>query len=815
ATARQAAREGRHDEAERILRAAADSAEGGERLELEIRLAEFLDERGDARASDELKALSDRRPTSPAAQLAVLESRCAWQHEALVRQAIGRLRDASGPDSGVWKQYEARRLLTFSRQPADAAQAVTLLTEALRRDWTNVAAHLLSAEALLQLDDRAAAVEHLTAAVAAAPESPAVYPALIALLHDLGHTDRANRRLSEFARIKELPDDLRRRRAELARRLARWDLAVDDLERLVQSGTAQDALNLANAHAKLGNVDRASELYRQSLEREDRDAAGVIAASDYFAAHDGVQQGLSALDRLPPSVPEPDRTMLRASLLERHGSLDEAEKLYRWAAVEHSSPATWAELGRFLWVAGHEDAARDALARARSIDADDPRVLALGRMLSGGPPGLVDGSPIARDVAAAWEDVRAGGPRAEGGVERLRALAEANPASLEVWAALVEALSTIERHDEAAVAAARAVAALPAEPRATRLATDALERAGRLDEALAMAMQWRSRSLDRPYEPSVAAARLLLITGRVNEAWEMIQPWSERIEREPEADRVATRTLASIHAARGDAEPAGRLVAPALAADAGWLPDYLHVGSWLGEPAVRRAWLGNVPESALRDPAQRLLLAQAWFDLAGRTAAAEDFAHARAEATMASEHSATRLHATLMLAVCAEQSGEPAQAERHYRAALEIDADQPAALNNLAYLLLRNGESTSEAVTLARRACEAAARRGWPDSQRLSLLDTLGQALLANDEPENALRTFEEGLHIAPTDARFLIGCAECALTLGDAVRAEAALRSLEEPIRSGRCPDSVRLRWERARERLPALQGLGAADER
>lgn len=84
--------------------------------------------------------------------------------------------------------------------------------------------------------------------------------------------------------------------------------------------------------------------------------------------------------------------------------------------------------------------------------------------------------------------------------------------------------------------------------------------------------------------------------------------------------------------------------------------------------------------------------------------------------------------------------GRPPDAERAYRRALSISPEDTDALNNLAWLLLREGSRLEEAEALARAA---AARRG-PEQARV--LDTLARIQSARGRCADADATYAEAL---------------------------------------------------------------------
>ena len=95
------------------------------------------------------------------------------------------------------------------------------------------------------------------------------------------------------------------------------------------------------------------------------------------------------------------------------------------------------------------------------------------------------------------------------------------------------------------------------------------------------------------------------------------------------------------------------------------------------------------------------------------------------------------------LALVLDACGEKEEAERAYRATLELDADNAIAMNNLAFLLAERGEDLEQALGLARRAGELA-----PEDEEI--LDTTGWVHWKRKETDAAIRLFASALGKAP-----------------------------------------------------------------
>jgi Tfp pilus assembly protein PilF len=95
------------------------------------------------------------------------------------------------------------------------------------------------------------------------------------------------------------------------------------------------------------------------------------------------------------------------------------------------------------------------------------------------------------------------------------------------------------------------------------------------------------------------------------------------------------------------------------------------------------------------------------------------------------------------LGMLEESLGDKRKAEDYYRKALQIQPTQPLASNNLAYLMLENGENVDVALTLAQTA-----RRGMPNSPNSA--DTLAWAYYHKGTYGFARDLLEDAIKINP-----------------------------------------------------------------
>ncbi len=117
-----------------------------------------------------------------------------------------------------------------------------------------------------------------------------------------------------------------------------------------------------------------------------------------------------------------------------------------------------------------------------------------------------------------------------------------------------------------------------------------------------------------------------------------------------------------------------------------------------------------------------------------------------------------------------QQAKDIAAAEKRYRAVLEIDPNHPAALNNLAMLMIQ--QKKPGAVELAERAVANAQQKG-------TFLDTLAQAHAASGDLEKAVAAETKAVALVPTEHGWRLSLAKLQLEAGNKPAAKAELEKL------------------------------------
>lgn len=127
----------------------------------------------------------------------------------------------------------------------------------------------------------------------------------------------------------------------------------------------------------------------------------------------------------------------------------------------------------------------------------------------------------------------------------------------------------------------------------------------------------------------------------------------------------------------------------------------------------------------------------------------------------------------LYLADAASAQGELALAEKRYLQVLKLQPENPLALNNVAWIMIK--QKRPGAVALAERAVKAA-------PGRLALMDTLAFALSSENQHAKAIELEKKVIALAPEALTFRLTLAKIYLQSGDKNLARAELEALLKP---------------------------------
>lgn len=126
---------------------------------------------------------------------------------------------------------------------------------------------------------------------------------------------------------------------------------------------------------------------------------------------------------------------------------------------------------------------------------------------------------------------------------------------------------------------------------------------------------------------------------------------------------------------------------------------------------------------------------------------------------------------TLTLAVLWDQAGQSAKAKPLYQQVLQVEPDNPMALNNLAFVMAEEGTGLDEALTMAQKA-----KQKLPGNPEVS--DTLGWIYIKKNLSDNAISIFQELVAKHPEKPMYQYHLAMAYFQKGDKVAAKKLLQT-------------------------------------
>jgi len=752
-------------------------------------------------------ALVEEYGDSVHVQRLALQARCLWTDLTLVEATIERLKKLTGDNAIAWRLAKARWLMSGSGSDTDLLAAAAMLDQISRSAPDTVDAWLLLAICHERLGNTARAIEHLTAAVSRQPALTDARLDLARLLIDQGQLDQAARQIEQVVARPNLGPAERERIAALLARIGQVDRAIDLLQSLLADAPNQQnaKLLLANLYRRQNNYEKTHELCRQLLEAPS--ALVIEFAADFYASVEQPQladQALAMLDHL--ELTPGTRELILANHAIRHGEVDTALQLLREAAT--TAPQTrriWDQLIVVSVRLGRTEAAIEAIGGAAAalpqvdlytmlaqhVDllrqfGDDPSIQPVLAALVEQPARQAEALEVLQQLSqAAAHQINA-----EDLTATLRQLADRYPRFLALQNMLVRRYLEQNRPDEAARLARRAMQSFPDAVEPAWMAAEALAAAGRWSESLSVAEEWRRRSASQPLAADLLIAEANIQLNDPQSAAARIQPYLERAMADPEANaRVIVRHARALIAA-GRSDDAAELLRPLLPRGAAWRVTWIQLAVLeLADPREVARWLDQVQPAIPADAGnEHVILARAWYDLAKATADAQRQALAKQQIAQWVDDSSATLAAHVNLAEIDDMTGRKQDAEQHYRAALTVDPDLPAANNNLAMILVERGASLDEALQLALAAC-----RSRPDVA--AFYDTLAIVQAKRGEYDQAITSREHAVDLDPGAWEWQVRLAELldnqgqhdrAVQIVDRLRqADPTLKSLSPELRS------------------------------
>lgn len=753
-------RDGNPEGGREMLAKAAASA--GNDLQWQVVMAQYLDMVGSKESSLIWADIAKGNQDNPKILSMVLNSRRAWDDTAMIDGVINRLKELTGDDAAAWRTARARWLLLTEPQSLKAAaEAVELLKDTMRSSLPDASRLGVRATALERLSNTDGAIECLKQAVEINPDAAGLRLELVRLLYKRGKGDEAAPHIEKLTNARKLDPEILRGLARLYTSYSEMDLAVSTLLKLHAADDQEAPLDLllAQLYRRAGKLDKAEIICRRFLQ-EKPDANVVAFAADLFASQgktDEAQSALRTLDalKLLPGV----RELTLAEYNRVHGTVEEAGRAYEEAnQADSKNPLTWRKLMAFELRTGAVEKAIQRLPQAAAACPEDASFKALAgqveliKRLQSRPmaiPFLLAGieTPEQSEEAVRVLEVLDKSPDNDPTqlAAELQKLVEQDPPFLALEIQLTRLYGSLNRHDDAAAVASRAMRDFPNEIEPAMLAAEAYQASEKWTDMLEAARELKRRTPGSPDGADLLIANAQTKLDHSSEARDTIKPYLDKVAEDPSKFSAVVADQASKLIASGSITEAADLLRPTLAASSEWRMTWLRLAALeISDDAIAVEWIESlvplVPENSTDE---RIAVASAWNELAKRTkqSSYRDKARAVLEA-LASRPDATG-KSILALAIFAEQTQDYTSAESNYRRALELDPTLTAARNNLAMRYVADNKNLPEALQLAQQAVKEA-------PQNANILDTLAQTQAALGDLDAAIQSLTKALELEP-----------------------------------------------------------------
>ncbi|MEO0324550.1 MAG: tetratricopeptide repeat protein, partial [Myxococcota bacterium] len=583
-----------------------------------------------------------------------------------------------------------------------------------------------------------AALEHLAAAVEAAPEMTVAAVALAEAKADDGRPEEALALLEGV--LEAHPNHLR---ATLWKTYLEADATEPAATREALAGLAERLTHGAPTDAVLAALTDA-----RLLQREGKDAD----------AEEAVERAAEAGATEPRLLGLVGRAALRLGLLPR------AQQAARTAVRNAPAIPDLRKLLAEILITRRDGVS--ALQTLAPLGAEDPEVLALsGRaaLLARSDEALeaartaldarADAEELGVELQALRVRLRVATGQTSGALSAARRLAREHPGDPAVGLAYGEAALASGDAEQARTRLERVVTAAPEDPEAHFLLGRAHRRAGDADAAEAAFVATLERNPGFT-DATLALGYLLLDTGQWERARELFEPLSRRL--------------------------------PGTGRDLGLVGKLGLVEALLG--------IGNVPDAKVQ--LERVRPAQRELESVQRVSARVALADGRpGDAVRTLRARAMERDAAVALRVLYADAlfaaGETLAASSVYEAALGDDAGHPEALLGFATVLLR-GDKADEAEAILARAAGALAGRLRPPALRARLAYLEGRAALSAEDLEAAREKLRAATTLpdAPPEAFFYLGESLAGV---NAPEARTAYEQFLERVQDGGLADRAR----------------------
>jgi predicted Zn-dependent protease len=739
--------------------------------------ARFRDAIGQPDALGRWRALCDANPNDIRIQYATLSAPCRLSDRGFWKRTIDRVKGLTGPDGQAWQIEQARWVLTGHPTALELDDAVDTLEKIASASPELGEVHRLLAQALLarnKTEDAAKATTELANLHNRQPDDLQLTGELTALLVARGLPDEATTLVDAVARDPKLDAAHRLWAAQTYGDLGNYDAAI----KLLTDGNSdshaadRDAL-LASLYARSGRQDEAKALYEKLLADPAATPTTVIAAGNFFSAagqREDVEQCLTRLKEL--KLTAESIALLQSQWQERQGDIDAAIKTL--ADASHAHPGDqqlWQAWSGLMLRTGKLDdadkiagaglaslpadagltAMRAGITRLRTLDRSDATLLI--EAVSRNPE-----DPAVEQTLDALGNAKSQRQSARDTLSILRPIADRYPRFLPAQQLVVGGDLATRDFTDAANVASRAASVLPGEPLPLELLFRVQAAQGDWNAARLTALRWRRFAQANPLQPDLAIAQTYLQQPDADPAAALKQLDPVMQGNAPEPTRLAATLLycrALIAAGRPD-EAADRLK-PLLSKSPQWAGVWMELAATSKDTNSAEQWLKQLaPLLPAESQSLQIALADAWQRVGVRFQSDPSFENAIGILGPIVESKEAPPAAWRVWALSNQLSGHLAEADRGWQALLDAEPADPSNRNNLAFVLLLEGQKDQlkRAESLSRQAIAA-----QPDVS--TFYDTLARIEAQLGNSTEAIKNFRTALAKDPNDIESMIGLAD------------------------------------------------------
>jgi predicted Zn-dependent protease len=787
--------------------------------------ARFRDATGDPDALKTWKAVCDAQPDNVTVQYAALSTPARFADRTFWQRTINRVKALTGPDAQAWQVEQARLRLSGQATPQELEQSATALQKIAQASPELAEVHRLLAQTLLRMgkpESLGRATTELSAAHELEPDDFATTSQLVVVLASQGMRDRALAMVAEIARRPKLTPEQRLWAASTYGQLGNPEDGIKlltDGDAAAQAGLKHDDL-LGKLYLQTGRIDDARKTFQKIVDDRSATPSSLVHAADFFASSHQADKADQCLARLKAmNLDDGSADVLRAHLQEQEGHPQDAAKTLTEATrARPKSEQAWQELAGLHLRNGNLDEAdkiaaaglqaipnaptliamRSDVARLRTLDRRD--VIPLLLTLSHDPR-----QPAAQATLTALGNAQAQNLSAQDMLANLRQLADQYSDFLPLQEIVVRRYLAAHRYKDATDVASRTVELAPSDPAPLKWLTEIQVSSGDFVTARATADRWRKASAGNPLEADLAIAGTYLQQPQPdpNAALKQLEPYMA--DAAPQSQRLAATPLycrALLAAGRFD-DAAARL-RPLIAQSTQWVDVWLQLATAGSKDAnAASQWLKQLtPLLPANSPALQIALAQAWqrvgsqFDLTAANETARDLLQ-----PILSKPPVPAA-AWEVWAMTQQSLGNLPEAERGWEEFLKLDANNPSAKNNLAFVILLEGDAGKlpRAQSLAKEAVAAA-----PNAS--TFYDTLARIEGQLGHHPEAIRNFRMAIDKDPTDVEAMIGLADALQSQPDGRNEARALLTRINTLLDGGTPllPPIRKQLDRVKTALSA----------